>query len=79
MSMGKLVSVEEGYVERLEGQIARQKESIGRLLEHISMHHDELGQRTVESCTWIQKKWDEASTDGQPLVRLLDTLKKEDA
>lgn len=74
------MEVEEGYIDRLEGQIARQKESIGRLLEHISQHHDELGQHTVESCTWIQKKWDEATAEGQPLVNIINsTLKKEDA
>lgn len=54
--MAKL-SKQEDLVWRLENRLAEQAKSIGRLLEHLSLHHDELGQITAEQCTWLQREW----------------------
>jgi hypothetical protein len=51
------ISDSEAIVWGLENRIARQKESIGRLLEHVSFHHDELKQVTAEDCTWMTANW----------------------
>jgi hypothetical protein len=52
---GQLEKITNGMQERIDNQRA----SITRLLEHLSQHHDELGQHTAQQCTWIQKLWAE--------------------
>jgi hypothetical protein len=57
--------------ERRQSDLTRdnQRASMGRLLEHISFHHDELRQITAEQCTWIQNEWRKAGN----VTRLRET------
>lgn len=38
-------------------RLASQADSIGRLLQHVGFHHDELRQRLAEDCTWLKQQW----------------------
>lgn len=48
--------------ETTDARLSTQAESIGRLLKHLSHHHNELGQRTAEECTWMAAQWASVST-----------------
>lgn len=45
-----------GIDNQVDVRLSNQAEIIGRMTQHVEYHHEELGQRTAEECTWFKSR-----------------------